>query len=99
MLDDWKRCPNCMKPLPPDFNKIMHVIISFLLVMAWGCAVYYIPKGVVILVAIPWALSIGFLKELYDLTHGGKFDWVDIVYDGIGIAFGAFILSVVFYAF
>ena len=91
-------CKHCLRfPYDIGMDKYLHIAVSFLLVMAWGCAVVHIPKWAVLMVAIPWALAIGFLKELYDMHNGGEFSWADILADVVGVVLGAVTMGVVFY--
>jgi len=93
-----RTCKHCLRfPYEKGMDKVLHVAISFLLVLAWGCAVVHMPKWVVLLVAVPWALAIGFLKELYDMNHGGEFSWDDIIADIVGVVLGAGLMAAVFY--
>jgi len=79
-------------------DKILHFFISMLLCMSWGCLAVHIAFFLVILGGFTFSMTIGVLKELYDIMTGGKFDFDDILANMIGANVGGYILFIVFYS-
>jgi len=78
-------------------DKILHFCVCMLLCMSFGCLVVHVPKFLVLAAGYSFAMTIGILKEVYDMYNGGVFDWKDIVADFFGAITGVALMSIVFY--
>ncbi len=79
------------------YDKQLHISISFILVLlmlsssnSLGISYYYE-------LSISTTLLVGISKEVYDYFDYGKFDYLDILADVIGILLGVLLYSIISY--
>lgn len=83
-----------MKKLEIGVDKLLHYTCCAIITALVFCAFVLAgaPHLPSIAAGFATAMVIGFAKEFYDKTHGGFFDWRDVIADTVGASFSSLVL-------
>lgn len=76
-------------------DKLLHVESSCMLFLAFSLLIPIckLPLGSVVWLGV-FSFVVGILKEVYDATHGERFDLHDLLADFVGVVIGVVIILI-----